>query len=78
KVIGNLAPGKTVKMKVWRQGAERELSATLGEQSDSELVAQGDGSRDSSPLRDRLGLAVRPLTGAEAQQLGVNRGVLVA
>lgn len=78
KVIGNLAPGKTVKMKVWRQGAERELSATLGEQSDSEVAALDEGGRDSGPVRDRLGLAVRPLTGAESQQLGVNRGLIVA
>ncbi|MGC4404907.1 DegQ family serine endoprotease [Methyloversatilis sp. MC4-4] len=78
KVIGNLAPGKTVKMKVWRQGAERDLSATLGEQSDSEVAALDEGGRDSGPIRDRLGLAVRPLTGAESQQLGVNRGLIVA
>lgn len=78
KVIGNLAPGKTVKMKVWRQGAERDLSATLGEQSDSEVAALDEGARDSGPVRDRLGLAVRPLTGAESQQLGVNRGLIVA
>lgn len=78
KVIGNLAPGKTVKMKVWRQGAERDLSATLGEQSDSEVAALDEGGRDSGPVRDRLGLAVRPLTGAESQQLGVTRGLVVA
>ena len=78
KVIGNLPPGKAVKLRVWRQGAERELNATLGEQNDGELVAQSDSSRDSTPLRDRLGLAVRPLTDAESQQLGVNRGVVVA
>ena len=78
KVIGNLAPGKTVKMKVWRQGAERDLSATLGEQSDSEVAALDEGGRDSGPIRDRLGLAVRPLTGAESQQLGVTRGLVVA
>ena len=58
KVIGNLAPGKTVKMKVWRQGAERDLSATLGEQSDSEVAALDEDGRDSGPVRDRLGLAV--------------------
>lgn len=78
KVIGNLAPGKTVKMKVWRQGAERDLSATLGEQSDNEVAALDEGGRDSGPIRDRLGLAVRPLTGAESQQLGVTRGLVVA
>ncbi|WP_374337135.1 DegQ family serine endoprotease [Methyloversatilis sp.] len=78
KLIGNLPPGKAVRMKVWRQGAERDLSATLGEQSDSEVAALDDSSRDNGPVRDRLGLAVRPLTGAEAQQLGVSRGLVVA
>ena len=78
KLIGNLPPGKAVRMKVWRQGAERDLSATLGEQSDSEVAALDDSSRDNGPVRDRIGLAVRPLTGAEAQQLGVSRGLVVA
>lgn len=77
KVIGNLPPGKSVKLKVWRQGAERDLSAILGEQSDSEQVADASGG-EGNAVRDRIGLAVRPLTGAEQQQLGVNRGVVVA
>jgi len=78
KVIGNLPPGKPVKLKVWRQGAERNLTATLGEQSDGEVVAQNDAGKDSGPVRDRLGLVVRPLSGSEAQQLGVSRGLIVA
>jgi serine protease Do len=78
KVIGNLPPGKAVRLKLWRQGAERELSVTLGEQSDGEAVAQGTPGKDGTSSRDRLGLVVRPLTGAESQQLGVNRGVVVA
>jgi serine protease Do len=78
KVIGNLPPGKPVKLKVWRQGAERTVTATLGEQGDAEAVAQTDPGRDAQPARDRLGLVVRPLTGGEAQQLGVNRGLVVS
>lgn len=78
KVIGNLPPGKAVKLKVWRQGAERSVTATLGEQGDAEVVAQAEPDQDAGPVRDRLGLAVRPLSGSESQQLGVNRGLLVA
>ncbi|MBU0855086.1 MAG: DegQ family serine endoprotease [Gammaproteobacteria bacterium] len=78
KVIGNLEPGRQVALKVWRQGAERMLNATLGEQNDGEVLAQDEPSQEKGPIRDKLGLAVRPLTGAESQQLGVNRGVVVA
>jgi serine protease Do len=78
KVIGNLPPGKAVKLKVWRQGAERDVTATLGEQVDTEALAESDPAREASPVRDRLGLAVRPLSGSESQQLGVTRGVIVA
>ena len=78
KVIGNLPPGKAVRLKLWRQGAERELSVTLGEQTDTDAVAQNAPGKDGSSPRDRLGLVVRPLTGAESQQLGVNKGVIVA
>jgi serine protease Do len=78
KVIGNLEPGRQVALKVWRQGAERMLNATLGEQNDNEVLAQDEPGQEKGPIRDKLGLAVRPLTGAESQQLGVNRGVVVA
>jgi serine protease Do len=78
KVIGNLPPGKAVKLKVWRQGAERTVTATLGEQGDAEAIARAEPGRDGQPARDRLGLVVRPLSGGEAQQLGVNRGLIVA
>ncbi len=77
KVIGNLPPGKAVRLKVWRQGAERDVTATLGEQADAEAVAQNDQERDASPVRDRIGLVVRPLSGSEARQLGVSRGLIV-
>ncbi|WP_018411873.1 DegQ family serine endoprotease [Methyloversatilis thermotolerans] len=75
KVIGNLPPGKAIRLKVWRQGNERDLTATLGEQNDAEQVAEAG---NNGPVRDRIGLAVRPLTGAESQQLGVSRGLVVA
>ena len=57
---------------------QKNTSVTLGEQTDTDAVAQNAPGKDGSSPRDRLGLVVRPLTGAESQQLGVNKGVIVA
>ncbi|HEX5884367.1 MAG TPA: PDZ domain-containing protein, partial [Pyrinomonadaceae bacterium] len=73
--IAGTPPGRTVTLRIWREGSEQELRATLGEftleerparpteQDSPELGATDDG---------RLGLAVQPLTPVLAQQLGIS------
>jgi serine protease Do len=41
-LIAQAAPSATVKLKVWRDGATRELSATLGEVTRRAAVSAGD------------------------------------
>lgn len=73
-IIGLAAPGDTVKLSVWRQGAPRELTARLANADDK--VAQVDNTRDASG-HARLGLALRPLQPDERQQAGADGGLLV-
>lgn len=45
--VAETAPGATVRIKVWRDGAERELTATLGEMTRERIASGGsDGSSD--------------------------------
>jgi len=74
RIIGETRPGTAVSMQVWRKGAARTLSATVGEWP-AERVAAAGGER--SPQTGKLGLAVRPLGEAERKQLGVEGGVVV-
>ncbi|MBL0419109.1 Do family serine endopeptidase [Ramlibacter sp. AW1] len=56
--LGQLTPGKAVKLQVWRDGKAQELTAKLGT-ADAETVAKADG--DAAPAEGgRLGLALRP------------------
>jgi serine protease Do len=73
-VIGLAAPGDTVKLDIWRQGASKELTARLANADDKS--AQVASNNDAS-THGRLGLALRPLQPDEKQQVGVDGGLLV-
>lgn len=72
--IGLSRPGDKVKIKVWRDQAERELEATLGsargaDERATETAAAGD--------QGRLGLSLRPLTRQERQRAEIENGLVV-
>jgi serine protease Do len=79
-LIAETAPGATVRIKVWRDGAERELTATLGEMTPERAGSGGsDGGSDegSSAL---AGVTVENLTPYNAQRLNLppgTRGVVI-
>jgi serine protease Do len=74
RIIGESRPGTQVKLKIWRQGETRELSASLGE-APAEKVAKADAP--SKARSGKLGLAVRPLTQEERKQIESESGLLV-
>lgn len=76
--VASTPPGRTVTLRISRDGNEQELSPTL-----AEFTAE---KRQSGPTNDRaapsgtndsgkLGVAVQPLTPAVAQQLGISADV---
>ena len=73
-VIGLAAPGDSVKLDVWRQGAARELTARLANADDK---AAQVASRKEAPGQGKLGLALRPLQPDEQQEAGIESGLLV-
>ena len=70
--VAALKPGTQVTLALWRNGAEKDVTATVGELK-NQSVAQAEPTSDHG----RLGVAVRPLTDEERQQAGVQGGLLV-
>jgi Do/DeqQ family serine protease len=74
--IASTAPGAAVSLKIVRAGAERTVSATLGELAGSSRDGDGRSERSGSGA---FGLTVEPLTDARSRELGVGttRGVVI-
>ena len=68
------APGDSVKLDVWRQGAAKSLSATL---VNANAKAEKVAADTDKPASSRLGLALRPLQPDEQQQSGIASGLLI-
>jgi serine protease Do len=64
--IGNMAPGTKTDVQVWRDGKPVDLAVTIGSFDDEKVATSGDKSEHHT----KLGLAARPLTGDERQQVG--------
>ncbi len=76
--IGDLLPGAKITLTVWRDGKTSTIPVVL-DQRNLEKVAQGGQGGPESGGEELLGLAVRPVTEAEAKalELGSARGLLV-
>ena len=73
--IAGTPPGRTVTLRIWRDGSEQELRPILGEFIPEERPSRP--TEESSPQpggsdSGRLGLAVQPLTPALARELGIS------
>ncbi len=73
-VIGQAAPGDTVKLDIWRQGAAKTLSARLANANEKAGTVV---SKKDAPSQGKLGLALRPLQPEEKQEAGLDSGLLV-
>lgn len=66
-LVAAIKPGTQATLTVWRDKSERAVKIKIGELEEKQAVAQADdtGSADTG----KLGLAVRPLTGDERDEL---------
>jgi serine protease Do len=65
--IGNMAPGTKADIEVWREGKNVTLATTIGTLDDEKVASN---STDKAERGGKLGLAARPLTPDEKQQVG--------
>ncbi len=78
RIVGNTRPGSKSSMEVWRKGATREISVTVGELPE-DRVASSDPrrSRPAEQAANRLGFVVSDLTAEQKRDLKVGGGVIV-
>src|SRR5439155_19861348 len=73
-MISSLKPGTKVTLEVWRNGATKELTATVGTLNDKNASVAPDRE---SIAKGKLGVAVRPLTSAEKRDNELDQGLVV-
>jgi serine protease Do len=71
--VGDVRPGDTATIRVWRKGAAQDLNVVVGEMLQESLAQAGPQAAD----QPRLGVAVRPLTPSEGTESGVKGGLVV-
>jgi serine protease Do len=71
-LVSNTKPGEVAKLDVVRKGDAKRIDVTVGE-----LKAEKVAAADSAGEHGRLGVAVRPLSPEERQQVGVSGGLVV-
>lgn len=82
--IAEMAPGKTVKLKVWRDGSFQDAEVKLGTQPEGELAMANGGQNRTAPQQampmQALGLSVSTPTAEELEAAGLpgeSRGAIV-
>jgi len=80
RLVGAVRPGTKVDFEVWRKGATRSLSVTVGELQE-DRVASREAKPGAKPVElaaNRLGLVVADLPEARRRELKLAHGVVVA
>ncbi len=77
RAVGSVKPGKVVSVDVFRKGAVKTLSITVGEASSDkdEVISQNKGTAKSEI--NRIGLVLRELTPQQKKNLNGKTGLLV-
>ncbi len=79
RIVGATRPGASAQVEVWRKGAARTLSLTVGELQE-ERVAARDAPRERKPAElaaNRLGIAVSELSAEQKKDMRLAQGLVV-
>jgi len=78
RIVGATKPGSKVGMQVWRKGASKDLTVTVGEIPADNLAArEGKRSKPAELAANRLGLVLSDLSEAQRKELNIDSGVIV-
>jgi serine protease Do len=79
RIVGGTRPGSRVSVDVWRRGATRTLSLTVGELVEDRVAAREPTRERKAPASaaNRLGIVVRELNAEQKRELGVDHGLVV-
>jgi serine protease Do len=79
RIVGSTRPGSKVDVEVWRKGATRSLTVTVGELQEERLAAR-DTPRAQKPAEvaaNRLGLVVTELSAKQKEDMKLGHGLVV-
>ena len=79
RIVGSTRPGAKVDLEVWRKGATRALSLTVGELPEERMAAR-DTPRAQKPAElaaNRLGIVVSELSAKQKEDLKLANGLVV-
>jgi len=78
RLVGNTKPGSKASLEVWRKGASREITVTVGEMPEDRVASRQSGrSRPTEQAANRLGFVVSSLTAEQKRDMKLDHGVLV-
>jgi serine protease Do len=79
RIVGSTRPGSTVPVEVWRKGATKKLTVTVGELVEDRVAAaeKPKPQAKAEAQANRLGIVVADLTPEQKKDLKVSAGVLV-
>ncbi len=76
--VGATKPGSKVLVQVWRKGATRDLTVTVGEMPDDEPPTRQRGGKSEEPAKaNRLGLVLITPTAEQRRAIGLQYGLIV-
>jgi serine protease Do len=80
RIVGSTRPGSTSTLEVWRKGATKKLSLTVGELQE-DRVASADKPRPQKPAEaqpaNRLGIVVAELSAEQKKEMKLSGGLVV-
>ena len=78
RVVAALRPGTKAELEVWRKGAARNLSITVGEWEEDRIAARESARpQRQAAAANRLGVMVADLTAKQKEEQKLSAGVLV-
>ena len=77
RVVGAAKPGTKASITVWRNGAQKELSAVLGEFQDERVAKKADRKSKKERAASVLGIAVSDISEAQKRSMRISSGVLI-
>lgn len=80
RIVAATPPGSKVSLDVWRKGANKRLSITVGELKDERLATAGapPAPKPAEVAANRLGIVVTELSPEQGRELGLKHGLVVA
>src|SRR5262249_50294177 len=78
RIVGGTRPGSKASMELWRKGATRDVSVTVGELPEDRVATRETGKpKPKEQAANRLGLVVTDLSADQKRELKVGGGVVV-